>query len=111
PLDEPLGDLERAAVLADVLAHHEDGLVALHLLPQGFCDRDEVRGLAGVGALAAGLGAVPCRAGLDLLALRALRLLLRALGLPLRLRGLLRGYRRRRLRSLGVRALLGHQAT
>src|SRR6476646_11984980 len=39
-------DLERAAVDADVLADHEDALVALHLLPEPVADRLEV-GLLG----------------------------------------------------------------
>ena len=66
-VDEPLGDLERAAVGADVLAEHVHALVALHLLPQRLGDRDQVGGLAVLGALAARFGAVPGGAGLDLL--------------------------------------------
>ena len=65
-LDEALRDLERAAVDADVLAEEIDALVALHLLPQRLGDRDQVGGLAGVGALAARLVAVAGGAGLDL---------------------------------------------
>jgi hypothetical protein len=37
-----LGDLERAAVDADVLADQEDALVVLHLLPEAVADRLEV---------------------------------------------------------------------
>ena len=66
PVEEPLRHLEGAAVDADVLAEHEDALVALHLLPQRLGDRDQIGGLAVLGALAAGLGAVARRAGLDL---------------------------------------------
>jgi hypothetical protein len=40
---EALGDLEGAAVDADVLADHEDALVALHFLPEPVGDRLEVR--------------------------------------------------------------------
>ena len=39
---EALRDLERAAVDADVLADHEDALVAPHLLPEPVRDRLEV---------------------------------------------------------------------
>jgi hypothetical protein len=38
---EALGDLERAAIRADVLAQHEDAIVALHLLPQALAQRLE----------------------------------------------------------------------
>src|SRR5207249_7539281 len=38
-LQHPLGDLEGAAVDADVLAEDEDALVALHLLPDPLPDR------------------------------------------------------------------------
>ena len=50
---------------ADVLAEHEDALVALHLLPQRLGDRDQVGGLAVLGPLAPRLGAMARRAGLD----------------------------------------------
>src|SRR6185503_16684230 len=44
PFGEAVGDLERAAVGADVFAEDEDALVALHLFPhplaQGFEERD-----------------------------------------------------------------------
>ena len=65
-VEEPLGHLEGAAVDADVLAEHEDALVALHLFPQRLGDRDEIGGLAVLGALAAGFGAMARRAGFDL---------------------------------------------
>ncbi len=58
PFEEPLGDLERAAVGADVFAEHVDALVALHLLPERFCDRHEVGRLAILGALPARFRAV-----------------------------------------------------
>ena len=66
-IDESLRDLEGAAVHADVLAEHEHAIVALHLLPERLRDRDQVRGLPVVAALAARLGAVAGRAGFDLL--------------------------------------------
>ena len=65
PLEEPFRHLEGAAVRADVLAEHEDALVALHLLPQRLGDRDQVGGLAVLGPLAPRLGAMARRAGLD----------------------------------------------
>ena len=66
-IDEPLRDLEGAAVDADVLAEHEHALVALHLFPERLRDRDQVGGLPVLAALAARLGAVAGRAGFDLL--------------------------------------------
>ena len=39
---QPLGDLERAAVGADVLAEHEHALVARHLLEERLADRLEI---------------------------------------------------------------------
>src|SRR5262249_48702201 len=93
PLDEPLGDLERTAVDPDVLAEQEHALVALHLLPQRLGHRDQIGGLALVGALAAGLGAVAGRAALGLILLglpRAGVLLPRAVREALRARSLLR---------------------
>ena len=41
-VDEAFGDLERAAVNADVLADAEDGRVALHLFPDALADRFEI---------------------------------------------------------------------
>src|SRR5215207_7680976 len=38
-LDQPLGDLERAAIRADILAHHEYALISRHLLEQRLPDR------------------------------------------------------------------------
>src|SRR5690606_24786123 len=38
-VEEAVRHLERAAVHADVLADHEDALVALHLLPERLADR------------------------------------------------------------------------
>ena len=43
---QPFGDLERAAVRADVLAQAEDVGVALHLLEQRFANRFEIRDLS-----------------------------------------------------------------
>ena len=44
--DEAVGDLEGAAVDADVFAEQEDALVPLHLLAQALADRVDVGGLA-----------------------------------------------------------------
>ena len=67
-LDEALRDLEGAAVDADVLAEHEDALVALHLFPERLRDARSGRWPAPSSrALAARLGAVAGRAGFDLL--------------------------------------------
>ena len=41
-LEEALRDAERAAVLADVLAEHEDLRIAPHFLGERFADRFEV---------------------------------------------------------------------
>ena len=58
PLDEAFRHLEGAAIDTDVLTQHVDAFVALHLLPEGLRDRDQVRCLAVVASLASGLGAV-----------------------------------------------------
>ena len=41
-LDQSVGDLERAAVGADVLAHHEHALVTRHLVEERLPDRLEI---------------------------------------------------------------------
>ena len=43
PLEETVGDLERAAVDADVLAEEEHPVVRFHFLPEALADRLEVR--------------------------------------------------------------------
>ena len=45
-VDQAVGDLERAAVRADVLADAEDVRVALHLLEQRLADRLEIGDLS-----------------------------------------------------------------
>jgi hypothetical protein len=42
-LNEPFGDLERAAVLADVLSQNEDALVARHFFEERLPNRLEIR--------------------------------------------------------------------
>src|SRR5579859_960555 len=44
-VQESFGDLECAAIAADVLAHQEDGFVRLHLLPEAPGDRLQEREL------------------------------------------------------------------
>src|SRR5262249_20255436 len=45
-IQQPVGDLERAAVRANVLAHAEDTGIALHLLEQTLADGLEVGGFS-----------------------------------------------------------------
>ena len=49
PLQQAAGDTEQAADVADVLAHDEDGRVALHLLVQGLVERFDHVELPNVG--------------------------------------------------------------
>ena len=41
-IEQPFGNLERAAQFADVLAHHEDVVVAAHLFMQRLVDRFQI---------------------------------------------------------------------
>ena len=60
---QPFGDLERAAVRADVLAEAEDVRVALHLLEQRLANRLEIGDLGHQSAPFAGASKVPQPAG------------------------------------------------